>query len=438
MKPGISKTIRLAVILAPAAVVCVAFLIAVDAHTLPSDGLTVHEWGTFTSVAGEDGAAVEWDALGCKNDLPSFVNDYGYRGFKWRLQGTVRMETPVLYFYSSRELDARVKVAFPQGVITEWYPKAENQVYRKSGADGSLQPVPANLNGIDTSLRTLTGAIEWKNVKIQPRATPILPVGGPSRYYAARQTDATPLAVDDQEEKFLFYRGVGRFPVPLSVRVAGDGKVLVENRGKESVASVILFENRQGRIGHRTLIGAGDSEGESHLEDGKWGDAVEGSVTLDLPTLDGSLPQLRHVLETLLIGHGLFPKEAHAMVETWQDSWFEEGSRLIYIVPSAAVDTILPLQVTPTPSRTVRVFVGRIELVTPATTQFVESAVAKGDWAAVDRYSRFLDPILERMYPGNPDKVSGIEQRFQNLQGFLKAGCGAGTSQSVTQGPSGR
>jgi len=283
-----SKTMHLAVILAPALVVCAAVLIAVDAHSLSPSDLTVHEWGTFTSVAGEDGAAVEWDALGCKNDLPGFVNDYGYRGFKWRLQGTVRMETPVLYFYSSRALDARVKVAFPQGVITEWYPKAENEVYRKSG-DGSLQRLAANLNGIDTSLRSLTGAIEWKNIKVQPGADPILPVGDPSRYYAARRTDAAPLAVDDQHEKFLFYRGVGRFPVPLSLHVAGDGKVLVENRGKASVASVILFENRQGRIGYRALIGAGDSEGESHLE-GKWGDAVEASVTLDAPTLDGSLP----------------------------------------------------------------------------------------------------------------------------------------------------
>ena len=25
-------------------------------------------------------AAIDWDALGCKDDLPSFVNDFGYRG----------------------------------------------------------------------------------------------------------------------------------------------------------------------------------------------------------------------------------------------------------------------------------------------------------------------------------------------------------------------
>src|SRR5882757_3699672 len=93
------------------------FLIAAEIHSpihspQPS-GLTVHEWGTFTSVAGEDGSATDWDTLGCKNDLPGFVNDFGYRGFKWRLAGTVRMETPVIYFYSPREVEAHVRVGFP-------------------------------------------------------------------------------------------------------------------------------------------------------------------------------------------------------------------------------------------------------------------------------------------------------------------------------------
>src|SRR5712691_7498861 len=112
------------------AVSLAAFLIAVDAHSLQSSGLTVHEWGTFTSVAGENGAAVDWDALGCQSDLPRFVNDFGYRGFKFRLTGTVRMETPVMYFYSSKEMDARVKVAFPNGVMTEWYPRGDYDIYQ--------------------------------------------------------------------------------------------------------------------------------------------------------------------------------------------------------------------------------------------------------------------------------------------------------------------
>ena len=368
------------------------FLMAASTVGTQPGGLTVHEWGTFTSVAGEDGSAVDWDALGCKDDLPGFVNDFGYRGFKWRLTGTVRMETPVLYFYSSRELDAHVKVAFPHGLITEWYPQAEYQVYQPSRIDGSMRRLAANLNGIDTSLRTLTGGIEWKSIQVQPDVSPALPIeNGVSRYYAARATDAAPITVGDQHEKFLFYRGVGTFPVPLSVRLTGDGKIAVENRGHDTVPSAILFENRGGRLGYRN---AG---------------AITDSVTLDPPSLDGSFAVLRHELETALIANGLFPREAQAMVETWRDSWFEEGSRLIYIVPARAIDAALPLQIEPVPSQMARVFVGRIELVTPETTHAVEKAIAKGDGSTIDRYQRFLDPILKRISSENPLKSSQIE-----------------------------
>jgi hypothetical protein len=338
--------------------------------------------------------------LGCKSDLPRFVNDYGYRGFKFKLQGTVRMETPVMYFYSSRELDAHVKVTFPQGLITEWYPQAEYEVFQKSRQDGSMHRLESNLNGVDTSLRSLTGAIEWQNVKVQPGTAPALPIeSDPSRYYAARATDSAPVVVGDQHEKFLFYRGVGRFPVPLSGRVSGYGKILVENRSHEAVPKVILFETRGGRMGYRNV------------------GAVEDAVALESPSLDGSLSQLRHEMEATLVAQGLFPKEAQAMLETWRDSWFEDGARLIYILPSHAVDTILPLQIEPAPSETVRVFVGRIELVTPETKRSVESAIAMSDWSTVDRYSRFLDPILKRIYSGNPSKVSEIEQLFRSHKG---------------------
>ena len=395
------RTERFLILVAPVLVISAgAFLKAANIHSSQPGDLTVHEWGTFTSVAGEDGSVIDWDALGCKNDLPRFVNDYGYRGFKWRLQGTVRMETPVMYFYSSRELDAHVKVSFPQGLITEWYPRAEYEVFQKSRQDGSMHRLESNLNGVDTSLRSLTGAIEWRNVKVQPGTAPALPVeSGPSRYYVARGTDAAPIVVGDQHEKFLFYRGVGRFTVPLSVRVSGYGRVLVENRGHEAIPSVILFENRGGRMGYLSV------------------GAVQDAVALDSPSLDSSLLQLQHDLETALVAQGLFPKEAHAMLDTWRDSWFEEGSRLIYIVPSPTVDAILPLQIEPAPSATVRVFVGRIELVTPETERSVESAFAKSDWSALGRYSRFMDPILKRIYPGNSSKVNEIEQLFRKFQG---------------------
>ncbi len=343
--------------------------------------------------------------LGGKDDLPGFVNDFGYRCFKWRVTGTVRMETPVMYFYSSEELDAHVKVSFPRGLITEWYPKADYQVFQKSGIDGATHRLEPNPYGFDTTLKSLTGAIEWSNIKVEPNTSPALPTeDAPSRYYAARGTDSAPIAVGDEHEKFLFYRGVGRFPIPLSARIASDGSIAVENHGGEPIPTVILFENRSDQMGYRN---AG---------------AVKDAVTLDSPVLDSSLPALRTELEGALVAQGLFPKEAQAMVETWRDSWFEEGMRLIYIVPSRAVDAFLPLHVDPAPSQTARVFVGRVELITPEITRTVEEAMARGDWSAIQHYGRFLDPILARIVSENPALKNQIAQVRQNIWNSINAG----------------
>ncbi|HKP10993.1 MAG TPA: hypothetical protein VJZ91_02745, partial [Blastocatellia bacterium] len=65
-------------------------------------GLTVHEWGTFTAIAGRDGRPVEWRPLVGPSDLPSFVYDlggaqeaqglrHGYQCLKCQ-EATVRME----------------------------------------------------------------------------------------------------------------------------------------------------------------------------------------------------------------------------------------------------------------------------------------------------------------------------------------------------------
>src|SRR2546425_703363 len=104
-------------------------------------------------------------------------------------------------------------------------------------------------------------------------------------------------------------------------------------------------------------------------------------------------------------------------IAAWADSRFEEGSRLIYILPSRAVDAILPLEVEPAPSLTARVFVGRIELLTSATRRSVEEALVKRDTSTLDRYGRFLDPILKRIGSGNPSKAEQIEQFRREVVG---------------------
>jgi hypothetical protein len=43
------------------------------------------------------------------------------------------------------------------------------------------------------------------------------------------------------------------------------------------------------------------------------------------------------------------------------------------------------------------VFVGRVEVLSPATLKAVETAVAANDTSVVKTYGRFLGPIMERL-----------------------------------------
>lgn len=304
-------------------------------------------------------------------DLPGFVEHFREAGPKLGLRGTVRMETPVLYFYDSREQNVSVKVSFSKGLITEWYPHASHVAPTGNLFDWSLSQDP-------------DGSIAWDTVTVSPSLRPEFPRGkGESHYYAARMTSATPLRVKtpagEQHEKFLFYRGVSTFAVPLSAKLTADGKVRIENVAEEEIPNMILFERRGDRVGYRI------------------GGLVAKETALDPPELTGNTEDLGRELEGMLVAQGLYQDEAHAMVETWRGSWFEEGSRLIYLVPADSVNRILPLSIHPAPAQIARVFVGRMELVTPATEKAVEAAFASHDKATLEKYGRFLEPILQTM-----------------------------------------
>ena len=335
----------------------------------PSVDLTVHEWGTFTAIAGANGRAVEWSPLVTPSDLPEFVEHLTDAHLKPSLQGTIRLETPVLYFYSSRDVTASVSVAFSKGVITEWYPSAAR-----------VQP-SGLLRSISLKNLQSDGSVVWNNVRVSPKGNPDFPrESSDSRYYAAREASSAPLRVEtpsgDQQEKFLFYRGVSDAQLPLSATQDSDGKLVFSNLSRDEIPAVILFERRGERVGYR-LAGAPTDK-----------------TVLDPPVLDANVDALRGDLERVLADQGLYPDEARAMLDTWQDSWFEEGSRLIYLVPRAFVDGVLPLAVQPAPRQIVRVFVGRLEIVTPATVRAVQAALASKDDAVLNKYGRFLEAIL--------------------------------------------
>jgi len=369
-----------------------------NAKQVPENDLTVHEWGTFTSIAGPDGLSINWLPLTGSTDLPSFVEHFRSVAFKGGLRGTVRMETPVLYFYSPRETTVSVNVSFAKGLITEWYPHADS-------ANPALTPSDYSLYN-----KKSPGAIAWNSVHIDPQGSTDFPSdNSENHYFAARNTSSASLLVETpsgpQREKFLFYRGVSAFSVPITATVAADSTVHLENQLSEEIPAAIFFERRGAQLGYRML---------GPLRD---------QAAFAPPDLSASLDSLSSDLEGILISQGLFPDEAHAMLETWKNSWFEEGSRLIYIVPRRFVDSVLPLHITPEPATTTRVFVGRLELVTPATERAVESAFASNDQLTLAKYNRFLEPILSTMIEKSADRArrEHLERYLQDVDARLHA-----------------
>jgi hypothetical protein len=352
------------------------------AQSFSSDpSLTAHEWGTFTSIAAKDGHAAEWLPLTGSTDLPAFVEHFQTPDFKGGLRGTVRMETPVLYFYTNHPTTISVHVSFSQGLITEWYPHA-NRV-EPVGLQSQTRMV-SYLQDWSRRQKQPDSSISWDSIALEPNSSASLPrEGRTNHYYAARQTSSTPLRIktqaSEQVEKFLFYRGVSSFSVPVSAKLAHDGKILAQNLITQEIPAMLLFERRGDKLGLRIA------------------DATATQATLDPPELNVNMDSLKQAVEDMLIAQGLYHDEAQAMFETWRDSWFEEGSRLLYIVPRQFVDSVLPLSINPAPAQTVRVFVGRLELITPATQRAVEQALAAHDPSTLTRYGRFLVPILENM-----------------------------------------
>ena len=340
-------------------------------------GLIVHEWGTFTSVAGEDGVALDWRPLAATNDLPHFIHDLADAGgfrhdcAKCDLTGKIRMETPVLYFYTDRQTDVTVRVDFPKGTITEWYPRA----------------------------RTVGPSIDWGRIAVLPHATADLPMeAAPNRYYAARETDAALVRVCNTNgrptefEKFLFYRGVGGFEPPVSVKLDGNH---LELAGLGGIAQVVVFENHGGKVGFRIVTPDADT------------------TTIERPVLGDSLATLLATMQQTLVSQGLDETEAKAMLETWRDSWFEDGLRVFYILPRPMTDSVLPITVDPQPTQLVRVLVGRIEVTTPEMVNAMRTelnhledaspTVRAAARTALRQSGRFAEAVLKQLLRGDSD-----------------------------------
>jgi hypothetical protein len=384
------------------------------------DEFTAHEWGTFTSVQGANGVQLSWNPF-LTTDLPQFVynravKNGGIKGpaltdpfGKINMSGFIRMETPVIYFYSDRARTADVRVSFPAGRITEWYPQATHV-----GPFFSTNPAEKE--------RAAKSVIEWIGLKILPRETKEISAAklirdakdhGDNHYYAARETDAnfvrmdSPHATGAEYERDLFYRGLGNFQAPLTLRLDADENHLrLSTTDTRPLTDLFVLTVRDGQARYQKV---------AHVERGE-----EPVVKLEEPAfapLEKVRPQLMREMAAALRQQGLFAKEAQAMVETWKDQWFaDEGTRVLYLLSGAWTDATLPLEISPKPSSIVRVMVGRAELITPAMERELQKQVLTYQHGDTDvklqalhevralGLGRFLEPATRRVTMENKDQ----------------------------------
>lgn len=376
---------------------------------------TAHEWGTFTSVQGADGVQIQWNPF-IKTDLPRFVYSRAFptaQGgnallLKEALMSYVRMETPVIYFYSEKGLTADVTVEMPQGRITEWYPRAT-----RIGPTFTTNKAEAK-----EAARSL---IEWKGVNILPRDTKevsaerLIREKEGNHYYEAREVDANFLRVASphesggaEYERDLFYRGIGYFKAPLTVELQDEGRYLhVSTTSADPMTDLFVLTIREGQARVQRLESV----------DRKTAQQVRLDVAPFAPLSEGRA-QLMREMTAALKKQGLFAREAEAMVNTWKDQWFEEeGTRVLYLLPRSWTDRALPLTISPAPANIVRVMVGRAEMILPETERELRRQVtlySKGDAAARAQsiaavkklgVDRFLEPAVRKMLGSKPDQA---------------------------------
>jgi hypothetical protein len=343
---------------------CLSALLGVFLQTAHAQAdYTVHEWGTFTSVSGSDGVLLP----GLQQEeepLPMFVHSHAGMGWNfgkgWSrpLQNvTIKMETPVLYFYTSQPFEAHVHVGFNGGSISQWFPS-------RSGGE-TPPPPPTNMfsggpGGAIDFAKTYNGSIDW-DVQVQPpsaddNASVFKPGATPTWLYP-RQTDSALVRTKDGEaEKFLFYRGLGNFSLPVKFTLPTDDTVRIENTSVAPIPAMFIFN-------HPQYIG--DEVSFVLLDPLKAGETR--TVKLAEPVTSTNWQhEVYAAMRGALIQAGLFPKESDAMLQTWWTSYFEQpGLRAFWIVPESFTSSVLPLTVDPSPSRQTRVLVGRSELLTP-------------------------------------------------------------------------
>ncbi|MGZ3788270.1 MAG: hypothetical protein ACXVLQ_07085 [Bacteriovorax sp.] len=351
--------------------------LALMSNAFALEHFKVHEWGTFTSLVGSNGARQEGmfheDEL-----LPNFVHNFGETSALIRpafftiapgvgtlpqpnppqprprpgcghskigcdfLAGQVitqKMETPVLYFHSDVPRKVTIDVGFPQGIISQTFP-------------APVMSSPLAVPGV-----RLTNGFARFNVDVLTKSEEKIPYVDPHNiYFYARNVKANTIKSKNEAEKFIFYRGLGKFETKLSVS-SKNGSVRIQNSSDKKIPAAFLVDiNNDGGA----ILSLGDFKAKENK-------LISDKNVLSLKSTHKNFSEFKKrakaKLLKALVANGLYTDEAEAMVNTWEHGYFRtKGLRVLYVLNRDEVESILPMNVTPRPSELNRVFVGRIEV----------------------------------------------------------------------------
>ena len=362
--------------------------LSVQAESPP---LVVHEWGTFTSFQDANGKTI----AGINVDdepVPEFVHRLkDFENFQttsmpavW-FQGappcypgvTLRLETPVLYFYPPAGWQAApfdVRATFVGGWLTEFYPAAATEGMEV-------------LTAVDARAR---GSLHWRQVRLDPAAASLTPKTDSHVWLAPREVRSS-LVVNDstqEAEKYLFYRGVGHLDAPIVVRQEGEMFQVSLRDGESRLGHLprlwIVEVSPDKRVRHQTLEPKGRS-------------VTAPAFPKSFGSQKSSLEQLQRELATALTSEGLYADEAAAMLATWRLSYFESaGLRVFFLLPQPWTEARLPLSIS-TPADVTRVMVGRVELVTARQREVLRQLYALPEEALEVGPLYAQDPVALRL-----------------------------------------
>ena len=463
---------------------CLAFSASL---LLPTVAYEVHEWGTFTTVSGSSGGYLT--GLHVEEEkLPNFVYSHvgmepglspltfsmnpsffgrsvkkadskqievrynpsdkkyyfnrvtgglvmGSKGFPLGAEianVSLKMETPVMYFYGGEGEKVNVKVGFNGGTISQWYPARSSGdtpnaiVLKKSQMHDSLSMMLANYKDyslVDSKVRDFgtpyKGAIEW-DVELLKKddAYTFKHAQNPTWIYP-KVADANMVKVGDEYEDYLFYRGIGNVNLPVTFSVDANEVVTVENKSAESIPFALAYEKRGDVVRYRVLDSISDTISVSEADWTVGGNNWRAEVYIEM--------------RKGLVKQGLSKDEANGMVKTWWKSYFEhDGLRVFWVTPRSEVEKILPAKLSPSPSKFVRVIVGRADILRPSFEKDLVAKVGKKAYSQFrnDRFHAAYTNRLEQLIDGpvyqklSEDELNGSVLYISGYKGKSTMGTG--------------